>query len=252
MQNKLAVQLYTLREECDRDFPEVLRTLKKMGWAGVQLAGYHGHDPSELAALIRELGLQTAGMHVGYDRLVDDFEQVALEAELFQTRDIICPGIPPEMRNEESYRQIRQVLNDRAKSAASRNLRVSYHNHAFEFETMVGELNALEYMVEPSEDNLVLAELDVYWVKKGGRDIESFIAPYANRMPIIHLKDMANDEQQSFAEIGTGSIDFEPILSWGERNGIEWYVVEQDVCKGNALDCVQTSYTNITKLIASM
>jgi sugar phosphate isomerase/epimerase len=71
-------------------------------------------------------------------------------------------------------------------------------------------------------------------------------------MPIIHLKDMANDEDLSFAEVGTGSIDFEPILRWGEENGIEWYAVEQDVCPGNPMDSLRVSINNLHRLIGEM
>jgi len=252
VQQKLAVQLYTLREECNNDFPGVLKALKETGWAGVQLAGYHGWKPEELAELINKLGLQTAGMHVGYDRIINELEQVAYEAQLFNTRDIVCPGIPADMRNEEGYRKIRQQLNMTAEAVADRNLRISYHNHAFEFDTQVDGSNALSYMLQPDSTNLILAEIDVYWVKKGGYSIESYLEPYSNRMPIIHLKDMADNEEQAFAEIGTGSISFAPILRWGEQHGIEWYVVEQDTCPRNPMDCVQTSYTNLTQLIDSI
>ncbi|MEF2247047.1 sugar phosphate isomerase/epimerase family protein [Paenibacillus sp. IITD108] len=252
MQHKLAVQLYTLREECSKDFPGTLKALKEMGWAGVQLAGYHGYEPKELAELIYSLGLQTAGMHVSYDRIINELEQVAEEALLFRTRDIICPSLPADLRNEEGYRKIRQQLNEAAAAVADRNLRISYHNHAFEFDTMIEATDALNYLLEPVPDNLIFAELDVYWIKKAGRDIESYIAPFENRMPIIHLKDMTDDEEQMFAPIGTGSIAFDPIIRWGEQHGIEWYVAEQDACQGSPMNCVQTSYTNLIQTIQTI
>ncbi|WP_072332475.1 MULTISPECIES: sugar phosphate isomerase/epimerase [unclassified Paenibacillus] len=252
MQSKLAVQLYTLREACKQDFPATLRRLKEMGWAGVQMAGYHDHDPQELARLIRELGLQTAGLHVSYARIVDELELLAQEAEWFRTKDLICPSIPVELRTEEGYREVRETLQRAAEAVKERGLRISYHNHAFEFDVQVDDRSALEYILEPQAGSLVLAELDVYWLKRGGRDIMSFIEPYENRMPIVHLKDMTKDERETFAEIGTGSIDFLPILRWGEQSGVEWYVVEQDQCDGDPLESVQTSLANLTRLIAQV
>jgi sugar phosphate isomerase/epimerase len=71
-------------------------------------------------------------------------------------------------------------------------------------------------------------------------------------MPIIHLKDMTADEQQTFAEVGTGLIDFAPILKWGEESGVEWYAVEQDQCSGNPMDSLQISLNNLTKLATQM
>ncbi|MNY79135.1 hypothetical protein D3C86_2196410 [compost metagenome] len=67
-------------------------------------------------------------------------------------------------------------------------------------------------------------------------------------MPIIHLKDMTDDEEQTFAEIGMGQIDFVPILQWGEKNGIEWYVVEQDRCRRDPMESVQISYEQLLRL----
>ncbi len=67
-------------------------------------------------------------------------------------------------------------------------------------------------------------------------------------MPIIHLKDMTDDEERTYAEIGTGAIDFLPILEWGEQNGVRWYAVEQDECKGSPLDSLQLSLNNLHRM----
>ena len=252
MENKPAVQLYTLREECQADFPYVLRELKRMGWAGVQFAGYHSMDPEELAAILKELNLKTAGLHVGYMQFVDDLDTLVREARVLGTKDLICPAIPADLRTSSGYVEVRRVLNEAAARLKREGMRLSYHNHAFEFETLVEGRTALEYLLDPSPDNLVLAELDVYWVKKGGYDPVAYLAPYQNRMPIIHLKDMTRDEEQTFAEIGEGSIDFKPILEWGEDGGVEWYVVEQDRCSRSPMDCVETSWRNLFGLIREL
>ncbi|MFD0959041.1 sugar phosphate isomerase/epimerase family protein [Paenibacillus chungangensis] len=252
IKEKLAVQLYTLREACQIDFYQVLRELKAMGWAGVQLAGYHGHDPVKLAEYIRQLDLQVAGMHVSLVQITEELDRLVNEAKLFGTRDLICPSLPPEYRTVDGFREARAQLNRAAEKVKEKGIRISYHNHAFEFEERVNGQYALQYMLEPIENNLVLAELDVYWLKKGGQVIESFLAPYANRMPIIHLKDMTADDRQAFAPIGSGSIAFEPILQWGEQNGIEWYVVEQDQCDGDPMASVASSYHYLMSLIDKM
>ncbi|WP_409342958.1 sugar phosphate isomerase/epimerase family protein [Paenibacillus sp. MBLB4367] len=252
MKSKLAVQLYTLRDACQNDFPQVLRELKRMGWAGVQMAGYHEYDPEELAAVVRGLELQTAGLHISFGRIEGDLEEVMKEARLFGTRDIVCPSIPVAYRTEEGFRYVKQTLNQAAAAMEEHGLRLSYHNHDFEFEIKADGCNGLEYLLKPSAENRILAEIDVYWIKKVGLDPVLYMNPYANRMPLIHLKDMAENEEPGFAEIGTGMIDFRPILLWGERNGIEWYVVEQDECRRDPMACVQTSYTNLTNMIRGL
>jgi len=247
MERKFAAQLYTVREELAKGIKPVLHELKQMGWAGVQISALPaGHDPHEIAAILKETGLGTAGMHISLDRLENDLENVIKEADLYDTKDIVCPYLPQEYWNQEGYTRVKESLNEIARKVPD--YRISYHNHAFELETEINGVSALEFILEPSKDNLILAEVDVYWVKKGGRDPLSFIQPYANRMPIIHLKDMTNDDEELFAEVGTGKIDFVPILQWGEKSGVEWYAVEQDVCPGNPMDSLQISLENLRKL----
>jgi sugar phosphate isomerase/epimerase len=249
MKQKLAAQLFTLRDQVKDDFPGVLRDLKDMGWSGVQISGLFGYSKEEIASVLEETGLRTAGIHAGIDSLRGDLQTVVEEADLFGTKDIVCPYIPEGLRNEESYRAVRCDLNEIARKLRKNGYRISYHNHDFEFETTIDGKNALEYILDPVEENHILAEIDVYWIKKAGYDPLSFIKNYTRRLPIIHLKDMADDDAQSFAEVGTGMITFEPILLWGEENGIEWYAVEQDECPGDPLKSLQISLNNLHDMI---
>lgn len=249
--SKFAAQLYTVRDLLKDDFPGVLRTLKAMGWAAVQISGLHGYAAEEIASVLQETGLRTAGTHVPLSRLTDEFAAVVAEARQFETRDIVCPSLPDQYKTAEGYLEVRRILNEVARQAEAEGLRLSYHNHDFEFKTIVEGGSALEYLLKPTNDNRLLAEIDVYWVKKGGRDPLSFIQPYANRMPIIHLKDMSGDGREAFAEIGTGLIDFAPLLAWGEQSGVEFYAVEQDVCPGNPLDSLKQSLDNLRQIIGN-
>lgn len=252
MKDKIAVQLYTLREECAADFPGTLREVSQMGYKGVQFAGFQGYDPVELKAVMEEVKLKTAGMHVGYNDILANTNAVVSHAELFATKDIICPSLPLELRNTNGYRQVKIALNKVAKQLKEEGIRISYHNHAFEFDTIVEGQNALSYLLDPAGGNDILAELDVYWLQKSGYEPVQFLNSYQDRMPIIHLKDMTADEEQAFAAIGTGIINFEPIIRWGEASGVEWYVVEQDVCPAEPLSCVRTSYNHLDKLMSAL
>ncbi|MFE5323093.1 sugar phosphate isomerase/epimerase family protein [Paenibacillus sp. NPDC056579] len=249
MKHQLAVQLYTLRKECKDNFPQVLRDLRKMGWSGVQMGGFFGYDPQEIAAVMAETGLKAAGFHAGFDQMMNKTELVVEQARILQTKDIVCPFVQPQNRTEEGYRRIKQGLNDVAARLREEGFRISYHNHDFEFDCLIDGHNALEYLLKPHPDNEIHAEIDVYWIQRTGRNPLEFIRAYAFRMPIIHLKDMKGDETKDYAEIGTGTIDFPPLLQWGQANGIEWYVVEQDECRRSPMDCVETSYNNLIQWI---
>lgn len=53
--------------------------------------------------------------------------------------------------------------------------------------------------------------------------------------PIIQLKDMTTDEEQFFAELGTGGVDIDAVLNIGEEAGVQWWVVEQDFTRQTTL-----------------
>jgi sugar phosphate isomerase/epimerase len=215
-----------------------------MDWAGVQISALpNDYDQNEVAIALKENNLQAAGMHISLDRLKNDFDGVLKEADLYGTKDIILPSVALDLQNQAGFKEIKQTLNRIAKEAPE--YRISYHNHAFEFDIEIDGQDALRYLLDTENGNQILAEIDVYWLKKAGKDPLDYITPYANRMPIIHLKDMTNDQRQTFAEVGTGVIDFIPILQWGEKNGIEWYAVEQDICERHPLDCLETSLLNL-------
>lgn len=244
MEHKFAAQLYTLREELKEGIRPLFKTLKDMGWAGVQISAMpQGYDPEEVSTALKENDLAAVGMHVALDRLTADLPGVLEEADLYGTKDIICPSVPAEMINEAGFRDLKKTLNQLAKDAPG--YRISYHNHAFEFDLEIDGKDGLSFLLDPAEGNQILAEIDVYWLKKAGLDPVEFLRPYANRMPILHLKDMTADERETFAEVGEGVIDFIPILEWGEANDVEWYAVEQDQCDRAPLECLQTSLTNL-------
>jgi len=249
IRNKLAAQLYTLRNEVKKDFPAVLKQISEMGWKAVQIDGLHGYAARDIAEIMKELGLRTAGMHVGLDRMKNDLKAVLEEASLFGTRDFICHSLPEELQNPEGYVRVKQELLEVASAIKGKGFRAGYHNHDFEFYTLVENRIALEYLLDhPS----IYAEIDTYWVRKAGYDPLTFIRPYANRMPILHLKDMTADDRKTFAEIGEGIIDFAPILQWGLRNGVEWFAVEQDYCSGSPFDSLAISFDYLMKLEKDM
>ena len=248
MLNKSAAQLFTLREEMKRGIEPVLMELKQMGWQGVQLSALpEGYDPQELASWLQKHQLQTAGIHISLKRLMEDLEGVLKEVELYHTKDIVCPFLPESYRHKEGYLEVKETLNDIAKRA--REFRISYHNHDFEFDVkMNDQQTALEYLLDPMSDNHIYAEIDVYWVKKAGLDPLRYIQPYAHRMPLIHLKDMTHDAEETFAELGEGQIAFKPIIEWGEQAGVEWYIVEQDQCKHDPMQSLETSLTYLKQI----
>src|SRR5699024_3760147 len=134
----------------------------EQGWPAVQISALPAdYDPQEVAQALEENDLKAAGMHISLERRQTDLAGVLEEADLYGTKDIICPFLSQDYQSEEAYRKVRNILNDIANEAPD--YRISYHNHAFEFDTEVEGKDALAYLLEPTEENKVIAEIDVYW-----------------------------------------------------------------------------------------
>lgn len=91
-------------------------------------------------------------------------------------------------------------------------------------------------------------ELDTYWVKRGGEDPVEYIRKLENRLPLLHIKDMESGEEQFFAEIGDGILDFPAIAQAAEASGTKWLVVEQDLCRRPPFESLAISYRNLKQM----
>jgi sugar phosphate isomerase/epimerase len=241
MQPKVGLQLYTLRDQMQKDFVGTLGAVAKVGYPSVQFAGYGGLSAGELKKLMGDLGLEAAGSHVGIEALEtrgDHEIAYCLEAG---TRDVIVPVMPAAWRdNEDGYRKLADALNRIGARCQALGARLSYHNHGFEFATFNGQ-RGIDITLGRCAPDLVAFEPDVYWIKVGGADPVEYIKKYSGRTPLIHLKDMTAGSTPTYAEIGEGIIDFKPIFAASEASGAEYYVVEQDFCARPALESARVS-----------
>jgi sugar phosphate isomerase/epimerase len=241
----VALQMYTVRDEAQKDFPGTLKAVAEMGYPAVQLAGAFDLSAKELKRVVDDLGLKVAGAHVGLDALENQLdEQIAYFLEI-GTIDLVVPVIPQSRRTgKDSYRQIAESMNSMGQRLKDAGMRLSYHNHAFEFERFDGEY-ALDLLLGWSDPDLAKWEPDVYWIKVGGEDPAAYIRKYSGRCPLIHLKDMTADASHTFAEVGEGIIDWPPIFAASDANGAEWYVVEQDRWARTSLEAAKLSLKNL-------
>ena len=53
----IGLQLYSVRDDCARDLPGVLKAVGGMGYAGVEFAGYYGRTAEELRLMLDDNGL---------------------------------------------------------------------------------------------------------------------------------------------------------------------------------------------------
>jgi sugar phosphate isomerase/epimerase len=248
----IAAQMYTLRDftQTAEELRSTFQKVSAMGYEAIQISAFGPIDPKLVKEYADEAGLAICATHVSWDRLVNDLEALAEEHKLWNCKNIGLGGLPEEFRTgQESYRKFAKLISEIAITLKEQHgLQFVYHNHAFEFERFDG-ISGMEVLLAET-DPAVGFELDLYWVQAGGASPVEWIRKVEGRMQVVHLKDMAIiDMQQVFAEIGEGNMNYGEIITACRETGVEWFVVEQDVCRRDPFESLEISLRYLLNLL---
>ena len=218
--------LYTVRSEMEKSVEATLERVAKIGYKEVEFAGYFGKSPTELAAILKSNGLTSPSVHVPLADIRGKWNETMEAATAIGHKYLVCPWVDEADRGAaDDWRQIAADLNKAAEVASRSGFRMAYHNHDFEFAPIAGT-NAYSILLAELDPKLVQIELDLYWATKAGQDPVALFKAHPGRFPLVHVKDMAKDG--SFAEVGSGTIDFRRIFAQARLAGIRHFFVEHD------------------------
>lgn len=241
----IGLQLYTLRDELSRDFAGTLRRVAAMGYEGVEFAGYGGLAAEELRDLLAELNLKAVGSHVGYARIQSGLVDEIAYLKTIGAKYLICPYLNvADFKTEEDWRKLFGLFVQAGEACAKEGLVFCYHNHAFEFEIRVDGEYLFDALYAATPVETVQAEMDTGWVQYAGQDTLGYIARYAGRLPLVHLKDYDGKTAEggiNTLELGNGVLPLKDIILAASDAGAEWLIVEQDRCANPPLECVAAS-----------
>ncbi len=223
----IGVQVYSVRDALTEDFNGSIKKLADIGFQYIEAYGL-GPDgkmlemaPAEYSRVVTDNGMQMVSTHSSYFP-VEDAEKVrdaALEAGL---QHVIIAHLSEADRD---YPKVAENLNKVGEVFKEGGLLFGYHNHAFEFEKQGDEVG-LEIMLNNTQADLVKFQLDLYWAVKGGVDPVAFIEKYPGRFCSFHIKDSAEDLEQT--TVGTGIVPFEGVFNIKGRSGATHFFVEDE------------------------
>lgn len=237
----VGLQMYTVRDESAKDYTGTLKKVADIGYTAVEFAGYGGLEAKELKKVLDDLGLEAPTSHVSMELLETKLQQQIEFGLEIGLKYIAVPFLNiEEQLKGEGYNRTVESLKHIAAEVKRSGMQLTYHNHDFEFQKMDGAY-ILDRLFEDVGKENMLAELDLYWVKKAGLDPKSYMEQLKGRCPIIHVKDMTDDERRFFAEVGHGIIDYPSIFDIADEVGVEYYIVEQDRCERPPFESIQMS-----------
>jgi sugar phosphate isomerase/epimerase len=244
--SQVAIQLYTLRDFCKTaaDLAVTLKKVREIGYAAVQISGVGPIPESEIVTLCKAEGLTICATHEHGPTILDEPEKVIARLQALGTRLTAYPypsGI--DFDNPEHINTLIKKLDAAGAKFRAAGLKLGYHNHANEFYRAAGGPALLERVFAETSPENVVAELDTFWVQRGGGDVVDWVRRLKGRQPFIHLKDykVSASGEPSFCEIGAGTLPFRRIIAEAEAGGCEWFIVEQDSCPGDPFVSIKQS-----------
>ena len=259
-QQKIGLQLYTLRNEMSKDAKGTLAKVAAQGYKTVETYGYadgkwFGLNAAELLATLKTNGLTSPSGHTfpgsiflqnGWE---DKWKTAVDDARTIGQQFIVIPWFEEQYRNKaDNYKKVAAGLNKAGEICKKAGIKLAYHNHDFEFANVEGKTPFDIYLKE-TDPKLVFFELDIYWASKAGKDPIALFAKYPGRFAMWHVKDMDKTPKKFFTEVGSGVINYKKIFSYAKQSGMKYFFVEQDVCPGPPLESTAKSIAYLKKNI---
>lgn len=237
-QNKpLGIQLYMVLKAYQDDPMGTLKTLKAIGYSEIE--AIVTSTAKTLRDQLNEAGLGCPSLH--FDSLGIDPGIEA--AHVLGTQYIVSSMLPAFMQkmdgkdkgqptySRDEAKRTAAFANQIGEKAKNAGLQYAYHNHYREF-TDVGQGQTFyDVLLKETDPNLVKFELDCGWVHVGGKNPIDIFKANPDRIPLMHAKDFlpthASNEHPG-AELGHGTLDYQPILAAANQAGLKHCFVEQE------------------------
>jgi len=253
----VGVQLYTVRRVLPKRPLETLRAIEEIGYREVECTA-DGLDA--IWPDLKKTSLKAVSVHLNNEFFIHQPEKLPAALDDAKTRGfeyVVCPWIDPRDRGGvEMIRKLGASLNQAGEMSRKAGLRLCYHNHAFEYQpTPQGRL--LDVLMKSTDPKLVSLELDVMWAHVGGADPVAILKQYGDRIPLLHLKNVARDVQTRFNEmiprnafhdLSDGAVDIAAVIHTAKQTGVKHYFVEQDETPGDPIESLRKSFQFLESL----
>jgi sugar phosphate isomerase/epimerase len=258
----IGIQLYTLKDIFEKDVMGTLRLVAETGFTEVEAYGYDngkifGFSYSDFAAEVKRLGMKVVSGHYGTGQStpekigtpVNEWERSVNDAKAAGQEYTTIAWLDDTERNSlDALKRTCEILNKAGEISKKYDIRMAYHNHAFEFEKVEGQV-IYDVMLKELDPSLVAMEMDIYWIVFGGKDPLSYFKNHPGRFELWHVKDMDKTDRTKNSDVGRGSIDFKPIFAAADQSGMKHFFLEQEYFTGAPVKSIANGYSYLKDIL---
>jgi sugar phosphate isomerase/epimerase len=228
----VGLELYSVRDELQKDAQGTVRAVAKMGYQCVEFyAPYFDWTTAQakdMRKLMDETGIRCYSTHNDEDFFGSEKIGHAIELnKILGTKYMVQAWSDPKA-DAASWKALAEKLNAASEKLASSGLKVGYHNHDAEWKPVDGK-RPIEILASNTKSNVML-QLDIGTCLEAGADPVSWIKANPGRIRSIHCKDWSPDPNIGYKTLfGEGKADWKGIFQAAESvGGVEFYLIEQE------------------------
>lgn len=259
--NLVGLQLYSVREAMKANPLDTLQQLSTMGYRFVEHANYidrkfYGYPAKEFVKILKDLGLKMPSGHTVFttnhwDYVSKDFTRewkyTIEDAATCGQQFVISPSLEYAQRKTvDDIKAFMEIFNKNGELCKKSGMKFGYHNHDFEFSQKLGNQTVFELILDNTDPNLVMQQLDMGNLYNGGADALDIVKKYPGRFESWHVKDeilsSTKHEKYESTILGKGIVPVKEILDIAVKTkGFGHLIIEQESYQGIApLDSVKS------------
>jgi len=242
---KVGVQLYSVRDRCANDLAGTIAAIGKMGYKGVEFAGYYGKSAADLRKMLDDNGLVCCGTHTGLETVTGD--NLAKTMDFNKTLGnpfLIVPGMSG--KNKQGWLDKAKQFNEISDKVRPQGFWVGYHNHAEEFKPVESGEKPWDLFFGNTKKDVVM-QFDTGNAVGGGGKAVDYLKQYPGRALTIHCKPSSSKDKK--AVIGEDELPWKEIFEICETTGnTQWYIVEYEVGGVPPLEAIEKCLAGMKKL----
>ncbi len=229
----IGLQLWSVRNDMKKDPAATLKAIGEMGYKFVESAGYadgkiYGMEPAEFKKLCKKNGLKYLGAHSGqsvptkenWDKTMAWWDTCIATHKAAGAKWIVQPSMDKvAYESLDGLKRYCEYFNAVGKKCNAAGLRFGYHNHDREFTTVFEGKPLYDWMLELTDPEKVMFQLDLYWIDHGGKNDLDYFEKYPGRFELWHIKD-----EKELGE--SGKMDFKSSFAERKKSGAKYGIVE--------------------------
>jgi|TARA_B100001094_G_scaffold82090_1_gene78303 sugar phosphate isomerase/epimerase len=228
----VSFQLYSARS--NNSWKDVISLLAELGYNQVEGFDSNFENPNEFRSNLSKYNMtMPSGHFYPLSSLEEDFEASVSISKKLGIEQIFCAAPDDYLCDSIDHNEwikFSQRLNNVCKKLNDNGIKFGWHNHNWEFMNLKNGSTGMNLILEHAP--LIDWEIDIAWLIRGGQNPLKWIDNFQERISAAHIKDIAQkgecEDEDGWADVGYGTISWEPIMSSLLSADVELYVMEHD------------------------